>query len=223
MFVQTWWCTTWIVVVTMPCGLIVFDCHRFVIVLLLLEFVLSGSTFLEHDQRELTISREKLMKKDRRHSIFDDKNRAVLGELVSLSNEIVMSVKSVLFLLLVLSIRIWVIMVIYLVRIWKLEQWELMKNFVQLFDVYKLLLQYPWLYVLLDDHPDSHHICVCGVFFSFKGKLDKATLDLIRRPRCGLADYDPNRLPRPHIYGNRRRRRYVLQGQKWAKTYLTYK
>ncbi len=53
--------------------------------------------------------------------------------------------------------------------------------------------------------------------------MDKATLDLIRRPRCGLADHDPNRLPRPHMFGNRRRRRYVLQGQKWAKTYLTYK
>jgi hypothetical protein len=28
------------------------------------------------------MSRDKLMKKDRRHSIFDDKNRAILGELV---------------------------------------------------------------------------------------------------------------------------------------------
>jgi len=61
-------------------------------------------------------------------------------------------------------------------------------------------------------------------FLNFsQGQLDKATLDLIRRPRCGLADHDPNRLPRPHMFGNRRRRRYVLQGQKWAKTYLTYK
>ena len=58
---------------------------------------------------------------------------------------------------------------------------------------------------------------------SSQGQLDKATLELIRRPRCGLADHEPNRVPRPHIYGNRRRRRYVLQGQKWAKTYLTYK
>ena len=55
-----------------------------------------------------------------------------------------------------------------------------------------------------------------------QGKVDGATLELIRRPRCGLADYEPNRLPRPHLIGNRRRR-YVLQGQKWAKTYLTYK
>jgi hypothetical protein len=61
------------------------------------------------------------------------------------------------------------------------------------------------------------------IFVFFQGKLDQSTLDLIRRPRCGLADYEPNRLPRPHMYGNRRRRRYVLQGQKWAKTYLTYK
>lgn len=75
--------------------------------------------------------------------------------------------------------------------------------------------------VTVCSHLDQHsHVCC---FASFKGKLDKATLDLIRRPRCGLADYEPNRLPRPHIYGNRRRRRYVLQGQKWAKTYLTYK
>ena len=46
---------------------------------------------------------------------------------------------------------------------------------------------------------------------------------MIRRPRCGLVDYELNRFPRPHLLGNRRRRRYVLQGQKWAKTYLTYK
>lgn len=84
MFVQEWWCTTWIVVVTMPCGLIVFDCYRLVIVVLLVEFVLSKSIFINPDQqREMTMSGEKLMKKDRRHSIFDDKNRAVLGELVS--------------------------------------------------------------------------------------------------------------------------------------------
>jgi hypothetical protein len=83
MFVQRWWCTTWILVVTMPCGLIVFDCHLLVIVVILVEFVVSKSIFIDKDQREFPMSRDKLMKKDRRHSIFDDKNRAVLGELVS--------------------------------------------------------------------------------------------------------------------------------------------
>jgi hypothetical protein len=67
----------------MPCGLIVFDCHLLVIVVILVEFVVSRSILIDKDQRELPMSSEKLMKKDRRHSIFDDKNRAILGELVS--------------------------------------------------------------------------------------------------------------------------------------------
>jgi hypothetical protein len=65
----------------MPCGLIVFDCHLLVIVVILVELVVSKSILIDQDQRELPMSREKFIKKDRRHSIFDDKNRAVLGEL----------------------------------------------------------------------------------------------------------------------------------------------
>ncbi len=67
----------------MPCGLIVFDCHLLIIVVILVEFVVSRSILIDKDQRELPMSRDKILKKDRRHSIFDDKNRAVLGELVS--------------------------------------------------------------------------------------------------------------------------------------------
>lgn len=73
-----------------------------------------------------------------------------------------------------------------------------------------------------DKNGRSNKFLFLDLFF-FQGQLDKETLDLIRRPRCGLADFDPNRLPRPHSIGNRRKRRYVLQGQKWSKTYLTYK
>ncbi|CAF0913210.1 unnamed protein product [Didymodactylos carnosus] len=54
------------------------------------------------------------------------------------------------------------------------------------------------------------------------GKLDETTVKLIRRPRCGLPDFDNRHIQRPQSFGNRKKR-YVLQGQKWAKTYLTYK
>ncbi|CAF1069560.1 unnamed protein product, partial [Didymodactylos carnosus] len=53
------------------------------------------------------------------------------------------------------------------------------------------------------------------------GKLDETTVKLIRRPRCGLPDFDNRHIQRPQSFGNRKKR-YVLQGQKWAKTYLTY-
>jgi ribosomal protein S17 len=68
----------------MPCGLIVFDCHLLVVVVILIELVVSRSISIDREQRDLTTLSEKIMKKDRRHSIFDDKNRAILGELVSL-------------------------------------------------------------------------------------------------------------------------------------------
>lgn len=67
----------------MPCGLIVSDCHLLVVVVILVEFVASRSVLIDKDQRELSMPKEKFLKKDRRHSIFDDKNRAILGELVS--------------------------------------------------------------------------------------------------------------------------------------------
>lgn len=64
----------------MPCGLIVFDCQLLVVVVILVELVVSRPIFIDKDQRNSSINH--LMKKDRRHSIFDDKNKAVLGELV---------------------------------------------------------------------------------------------------------------------------------------------
>jgi ribosomal protein S17 len=67
----------------MPSGLIVFDYHRFlVVVVLLVELIRAKSIVVESDKREFPTSMEKTMTKQRRHSIFDDKNTAVLGELV---------------------------------------------------------------------------------------------------------------------------------------------
>jgi len=82
----------------MPCGLIVFDCQLLVVVVILVELVVSRPIFIDKDQRNSSINH--LMKKDRRHSIFDDKNKAVLGELVrtnkfekkTLFNDIVFSI-----------------------------------------------------------------------------------------------------------------------------------
>ena len=67
----------------MPSGLIVIDYHRFlVVVVLLVELVRAKSIVSESDKREYPTSVEKTMTKQRRNSIFDDKNTAVLGELV---------------------------------------------------------------------------------------------------------------------------------------------
>ncbi|CAF1646201.1 unnamed protein product [Adineta ricciae] len=162
----------------MPCGLIVLDCQLFVVVVFLVGLVSSRSVYFDSDQREFTTSREKLMKKDRRHSIFDDKNRAVLGELHT-----------------------------YLSNYGYLPRSDLETRAMRTDEEFRSAIKRLQTFATIP----------------VTGKLDKATLDLIRRPRCGLADQDSNRLPRPHTYGNRRHRRYVLQGQKWAKTYLTYK
>lgn len=66
----------------MPCGLFVFDCYPILLLLLLLVILLEPV-----QSRSLVLpsssSAERLTAKDRRHSIFDDKNGASLGELVS--------------------------------------------------------------------------------------------------------------------------------------------
>lgn len=67
----------------MPCGLIVLDCHLIFAVVILIELVVSRPILIDRDQRESAATTDKIMNKDRRHVIFDDKNRAVLGELVS--------------------------------------------------------------------------------------------------------------------------------------------
>lgn len=45
------------------------------------------------------------------------------------------------------------------------------------------------------------------------GKLDGRTMNLMRRPRCGVADPQ---------WGGRRQRRYAVHGQKWSYTNLTW-
>ncbi|CAF0993511.1 unnamed protein product [Rotaria magnacalcarata] len=162
----------------MPCGLIILNCHLLFVVVILIEIVLSRPILIDRDQRELATSKDKIMNKDRRHSIFDDKNRAVLGELHT-----------------------------YLSNYGYLPRSDLETRAMRTDEEFRSAIRRLQTFATIP----------------VTGKLDQATLDLIRRPRCGLADYEPHRLPRPHIYGNRRRRRYVLQGQKWAKTYLTYK
>ncbi|KAK6638073.1 hypothetical protein RUM44_008498 [Polyplax serrata] len=45
------------------------------------------------------------------------------------------------------------------------------------------------------------------------GELDEKTLELLKKPRCGLPDFQ---------YPSRRRKRYTLHGQKWHYTNLTW-
>lgn len=164
----------------MPCGLSVFDCQLLVVVVVILvELVVPRPISIDKDQRTSSITiTNNFMKKDRRHSIFDDSNKAVLGELHT-----------------------------YLSNYGYLPRSDLETR------------------AMRTDEEFRSAIRRLQTFASIPvtGKLDEATVNVIRRPRCGLADYDPNRLPRPHVYGKYRHRRYVLQGQKWAKTYLTYK
>lgn len=47
------------------------------------------------------------------------------------------------------------------------------------------------------------------------GELDSNTLELLKKPRCGLPDY-PNTSPK-------RKKRYTLHGQKWHYTNLTWR
>jgi len=161
----------------MPCGLIVSIRLFFFVIIYLVHSSWSRSILFDRNQRDSIISIEKNFTKERRHSIFDDKNGAILGELHT-----------------------------FLSNYGYLPRSDLETR------------------AMRTDEEFRSAIRRLQTFASIPvtGKLDSATLELIRRPRCGLADYEPNRFPRPHLIGNRRRR-YVLQGQKWAKTYLTYK
>ena len=69
--------------VTMPCGLIIFSCYFTFVVIILVEIIASRPISIDRNQRELMITKDQTMNKYKRHSIFDDKNRADLGELVS--------------------------------------------------------------------------------------------------------------------------------------------
>lgn len=53
------------------------------------------------------------------------------------------------------------------------------------------------------------------------GKLDDATSELMRRPRCGQPD-NPNSLDFSATNRLRRHRRYVIQGPKWQSTSVTW-
>lgn len=47
------------------------------------------------------------------------------------------------------------------------------------------------------------------------GNVDGATIKMMRKPRCGVADVEDGAL-------KTRRRRYSVFGSKWSKTHLTY-
>lgn len=46
------------------------------------------------------------------------------------------------------------------------------------------------------------------------GKLDDKTIELLKRPRCGRPDIEPH---------PQRRKRFMLQGQRWPYTNLTWR
>uniref|UniRef100_A0A8C1Y622 Matrix metallopeptidase 16b (membrane-inserted) n=1 Tax=Cyprinus carpio TaxID=7962 RepID=A0A8C1Y622_CYPCA len=48
------------------------------------------------------------------------------------------------------------------------------------------------------------------------GTLDKATIDWMKKPRCGVPDLPDG------ISGSRRKKRYALTGQKWQRAHITY-
>lgn len=47
------------------------------------------------------------------------------------------------------------------------------------------------------------------------GELDETTLELMKKPRCGIPD-----IPSPSL---NRKKRYTLHGQKWPYTNLTWR
>jgi len=59
--------------------------------------------------------------------------------------------------------------------------------------------------------------------------MDDATRELMRRPRCAVPDnpdspdfHAGNRMPYS-FYGNKRHKRYLIQGPKWQHTDLTWR
>lgn len=77
-----WWWTSGSSQLTMPCGLIVSIRLFFFVIIYLVHSSWSRSILFDRNQRDSIISIEKNFTKERRHSIFDDKNGAILGELV---------------------------------------------------------------------------------------------------------------------------------------------
>ncbi|XP_058829198.1 matrix metalloproteinase-2-like isoform X2 [Topomyia yanbarensis] len=61
------------------------------------------------------------------------------------------------------------------------------------------------------------------------GDINRETLELMRRPRCGAPDLpnSPDFLPsnslNPRHYQHRRHRRFVIQGQKWEHPIVTWR
>ena len=51
---------------------------------------------------------------------------------------------------------------------------------------------------------------------SVTGELDGATRSLLERPRCGVPDYLSGQF-------RSRRKRFIVQGQKWQNTSLTWR
>lgn len=47
------------------------------------------------------------------------------------------------------------------------------------------------------------------------GKVDRATLNMMRKPRCGVPDVEDGTF-------KSRKRRFNVFGSKWSKTHLTY-
>lgn len=49
------------------------------------------------------------------------------------------------------------------------------------------------------------------------GDIDEATMELMKRRRCGRPDRDPD------YKENKRKKRFVVQGAKWQNTNLTWR
>lgn len=52
------------------------------------------------------------------------------------------------------------------------------------------------------------------------GVIDEKTRELIQRPRCGVPDILSGQF---NSGGNRRSKRFIVQGQKWPTTSLTWR
>jgi len=92
-----------------------------------------------------------------------------------------------------------------------------------------ITLRLPYFHLRLDTaHWDSAEsmgvICFILKFQTFgnvnvTGELNRETRELMKRPRCGVPD-----ILSGQFRGNRRRRkRFIIQGQKWPNTNLTWR
>ncbi|XP_058466558.1 matrix metalloproteinase-2-like [Malaya genurostris] len=61
------------------------------------------------------------------------------------------------------------------------------------------------------------------------GDINRETLELMRKPRCGAPDlpnspdFQPSNSLHPQHYQHRRHRRFVIQGQKWEHPIVTWR